>query len=126
MIDSRNASRWEAPAFVAGSLAVFALALGQLLIAGLSLAICVSLWDQSRRPRRAGLWQLLFIGTPVVIFGFGVWELAHGRVTLALLLAAIAVGTVALAVLGNWRTRTEAGLDATAGARSSETLIIDR
>ncbi|MEC4612880.1 hypothetical protein ACFWXB_13880 [Tsukamurella tyrosinosolvens] len=125
MDNLRDGSRWEAPALVAGSLALLTFAYGQLVVAGLALAVCASLWDQSDRPNRARAWQVLFIGTPIVIFGFAGWELTHADLAAALLLAAIGLGAVALAAFGNWRTRKEARRDGTSSRSGSSMADID-
>lgn len=125
MDNSRDGSRWEAPALVAGSLALLTFAYGQLVVAGLALAICASLWDQSDRPNRARAWQVFFIGTPIVIFGFAGWELAHADLAAALLLAAIGLGAVALAAFGNWRTRKDPRPDGAASRPDSSMVDID-
>lgn len=83
------------------------LALGQLVIAGLSAAVCVSLWDQSDRPRRTRAWQALFVGAPIVLFGLAAWELALGHVAASILLAALCVGAALLAMYGHWGSRTQ-------------------
>jgi len=125
MDNLRGGSRWEAPALVAGSLALLTFAYGQLVVAGLALAICASLWDQSDRPNRERAWQVMFIGTPTMIFGFAGWELTHGHPAAALLLAAIGFGAVALAVFGNWRTRNESAPARDASRSESSLADID-
>ncbi|MGX9294424.1 hypothetical protein [Tsukamurella paurometabola] len=94
-----------APALVAGSLAVFALVLGQLLVAGIALVVSAGFWDRSGRPSRTPAWRALFIGAPVAAFGFAGWELAYARWATGFVLAVFGLGAVSLAVFGDWRTR---------------------
>lgn len=120
MKDARNRSQWEAPALVAGSLAVLALALGQLLVAGIALAVCAGFWDQSARPSRTHAWQALFVGVPVVVIGFAGWELAHGRWAAGLVLAVFALGAVSLSVFGDWRSQQARAEDEDGVERAGE------
>ncbi len=95
---------------VAGVIGVYALVRGVPLVGGLALAFCMACWDQSDRPRRSLGWAALFIGVPMVVLGAAVGELVHGRWASGLVLAVFGLGTVSLAVFGDWRSRVTAGV----------------